>query len=105
MKADTKNLVSMTEHSRNAAQHIKELQAGERLVLMRNDKPVAVLVAPEEIDELEDAAEDLWLTALALTRKALATSMDDSDFLSLDDVLKELGLTRSELSNAQDGEE
>jgi len=91
MLTDTRNLVSVSEVSQNASRVIARAEAGERLVIMRNTKPTAIIVDMETADrmsKIEEIEEDLKLLTASLVRMAT----DNGRRYDLDDIAAELGI-------------
>jgi prevent-host-death family protein len=81
--------LSVTELSQNASGAIKRVQAeDEPIVIMKNNKPVAVLMDIKLFEYLDGIAEDLYWEKLILDREA----NDNGVRHSLEDVLNGLGL-------------
>lgn len=59
--------VSLWELKRNLARHIKAVEAGERIVITRRGKPVAVLSPPTQERSLSDAQEAALQRLLGLS--------------------------------------
>ena len=66
-----------------------------------DDKPVFVIVTPDEYREAKQAEEDLTLLTLALKRMAVAS---DDALVSLSDVMEELGVSQDELDQMDEVE-
>ena len=66
----TKNFLSATALSKNTAATLASLESGEveKLVILKNNSPKAILVYIEAYEMMEEEMEDLRLTALALAR-------------------------------------
>ena len=97
MKTDTRNIVSVTAFGQNVSTYVRNAEDGEPKVIMRNNKPAAVLMGMEEaerlsrIDELED---DLKLLTAAIVR--IVT--DNGHRHRLSDVAEEFGIDLNDLS-------
>lgn len=91
MKTDTEHLISVTELSKNPSKFITEASEGAPLVILKNNRPTAVIMSArdaERLGDLDEIGENLQLWALALVR-----SMTDSgERHSLDDVAAEFGV-------------
>ena len=96
MKIDSNDVISVTEASRQGvSKPVNEASEGRRLVVFRNNQPVAAVVdiaTMERLQRLEDLEEDLRLAAVALIRMAT----DSGDRYSLDDVAAEFGVDLDE---------
>lgn len=96
MRTDTKNLVSLTAFGADVSTYVRDAENGEPKVIMRNNKPAAVLMGIEDaerlsrLDELED---DLKLLTAAMVR--IVT--DNGNRHSLDEVATEFGVDLNEL--------
>lgn len=96
MNVNTDDLVSVTEANSSLSRLLNEAHEGRSKLVMRNNKPLAAIVSPEDaarlqrLDELED---DLRLLALALARAI----SDDGARHSLDDVAVEFGIDPADL--------
>jgi len=97
VKTDTRNIVSVTAFGQNVSTYVRNAEDGEPKVIMRNNKPAAVLMGMEEaerlsrIDELED---DLKLLTAAMVR--IVT--DNGHRHRLSDVAEEFGIDLNDLS-------
>ncbi|WP_417235359.1 type II toxin-antitoxin system prevent-host-death family antitoxin [Arthrobacter sp.] len=97
MKTDTRNIASVTTFSQNVSTFVRGAEDGEPQVIMRNNRPAAVLMGMEDaerlsrIDELED---DLKLLTAAMVR--IVT--DKGNRHSLSDVAGEFGIDLNDLS-------
>ena len=91
-----KNTVSITEFNKGYAGKIFDdaRKSGPKLV-MRNNTPAAIVLAPADYSELMEALEDAELELLAMQR---LQHEDPDTYLSHDDILKEFGVTREELA-------
>lgn len=65
---------------------------------MKNNKRTCVLITPEIYQEMMETIENY---KLALEADKRMRSVADSDFISSDDVLKELGITKDELNKIE----
>lgn len=92
MRANTENLVSVTDLARHASRIVGETaDDGEPRVILKNNKVAAVLVSVEQAQRISDVDEiigDLQLWALSLARMAT----DSGARHDLDDVIAELGI-------------
>lgn len=91
MRVDTNNIISVTEASKNVSHLISEAEDGRTYVVVRHNRPAAVIMGVQEVERLQaldDAAEDLRLLALSLVR----TMTDDGHRHDLEDVIKDLGI-------------
>ena len=65
-----KNCLSSTQLSKKTAATLKSLESGEtdKLIILKNNSPKAILMSFESYEAMEEEIEDLRLTALALSR-------------------------------------
>lgn len=104
MKTDTRDLVSVTELSRNVSQYVSDADEGRTFIVLKNNRAAAAVVPiseMEKIDALAEREEDLRLWALA-TARALT---DTGERFSLEDVAAELGIDLEELRDEPDTDE
>lgn len=96
MNVDTKDMISVTEISKNGVSKlIAEAMDGRTFVVMKNNRPAAVIVGTEQMERLQrvDAMEqDLRLWTVALVR----TVTDTGERYDLGDVAKEFGVDLEE---------
>jgi antitoxin StbD len=65
-----KNYLSATELSKKTSATLDALEKGEseKLIILRNNSPKAILMSIDAYEAMEEEMEDLRLTALAITR-------------------------------------
>lgn len=65
-----KNYLSATHLAKHTAATLNSLDSGEtdKLIILKNNSPKAILMSFESYEAMEEEIEDLRLTALALTR-------------------------------------
>ena len=65
-----KNYLSSTQLSKNTATALNSIETGEtdKLIILKNNSPKAILMSVESYEAMEEEIEDLRLTALALVR-------------------------------------
>ena len=65
------NYLSATDLSKKTGKTIDALEKGEKekLIILRNNAPKAILLSIDAYEAMEEELEDLRLTALALARK------------------------------------
>jgi antitoxin StbD len=65
-----KNYLSSTQLSKNTAAALNSFETGEtdKLIVLKNNTPKAVLISMDAYESMEEEIEDLRLTALALSR-------------------------------------
>jgi prevent-host-death family protein len=89
MMIDHRDVVGVTELANSSSRLVAEAAQGRNVIISKNNKPTAVLVGIERLQELEDREENMALLALTLTRMAT----DNGNRTDLDDFISELGLT------------
>ncbi len=98
MNIDTGDMISITEaHSKGVSRLVNDAENGRRQVLIRNNKAVAAIVNINELDRLQrvdELEDDVRLLSIALARAAA----DSGRRYALDDVIKDLGIDPSELT-------
>lgn len=96
MKTDTRNMVSVTDISKNPSQYIAEA-AGGRTLLVLNRNRATVAIVPigemERLQDLDEREEDLRMWALAIMR----TATDTGERRSLAEVAARHGFDIDEL--------
>lgn len=96
MRTDTKNLVSVTDFSRNTSRIINSAAEGTLHVILTNNRPTAAVIdmeSAERLAHLDELEDDLKLMAASLVR--LVT--DNGTRHTLDDVAAEFGIDLDEL--------
>lgn len=71
----------------------------EQFIVVKNNKPQAVIMSVEEYNELLEIREELELLTLATSR---IQNDDESEYTDFDDMLKELNITEEELDELED---
>jgi len=89
-------MISVSDLGRGKASKIIEKVAKkkEHYIVVKNNKPQAVIIPIEEYDELIEAQEDLELLQLAIER---TKNLKEGETLPFEEILKEDGLTKEEL--------
>ncbi len=66
----TKKYLSSTQLAKQTAATLNALESGEtdKLIILKNNSPKAILMSFEAFEAMEEEIEDLRLTALALAR-------------------------------------
>lgn len=93
METNARDMISMSEFSRNPSAVVNDLPVHGHRVIVRNNQPVGVLMSMEEADRLDEVREDMQLMAMAMVRMA----SDDGVRYSLSEVIAEFGLDEAEL--------
>jgi phage gp37-like protein len=98
-RVETSNFDSVTEAAKlGVSALVREPEEGHERVLLRNNKPVTVVVSFERFDRPQEMWEDTQDLALSAARAITA----GPDRTSLDDVLAEFGYSRDELRSMPD---
>ncbi|CCK78950.1 type II toxin-antitoxin system Phd/YefM family antitoxin [Desulfobacula toluolica] len=65
-----KNYLSSTKLAKNTAATLNSIETGDmdKLIILKNNAPKAILMSVECYEAMEEEIEDLRLTALALSR-------------------------------------
>ena len=93
-RVNTADMLSVSDATKlGVSRLVRDAEAGQEHVLVRNNKPVAVVVSIRRIEEWEAMSDDLTDVALAAAR-ALTTGEERH---SLDEVLAHFGYTREQL--------
>ena len=93
------SLIPITQFNRGQASRIFDrLHTESRLVVLKNNQPAAVILSPAEFSRLNKIEEDYMLLLEAVERLTHNAKPD----VSMDEVLKELGISNEELEAAED---
>lgn len=89
-------MISVSDLGRGKASKIIEEVAKkkEHYIIVKNNKPQAVIIPIEQYDEFMEAQEELEFLQLAIER---TKNLKEEDCMPFEEVLKEDGLTREEL--------
>lgn len=91
---DTADMLSISDASKlGVSGLVREAEAGHEQVVLRNNKPVAVVVSMKRLEELQQMQEDMLDIALAAARMLVTGPRRHS----LDEVLEQFGYTREQL--------
>ncbi len=85
-----KEYISATDLSKKTSATLDSLDRGEteKLIILKNNAPKAVLISMESYESMEEEMEDLRLTVLALARME---SFDENKALSHDYIQEKFG--------------
>ncbi len=98
----TKSLVSISQFNKGQASRIFDrLHTEDQIVVLKNNKPEAVIVSLEEYDRLTEAEEDNYLLIEAIER---LQKNDDKPGVSMDEIMADLGITQKDLDAIDDVE-
>lgn len=96
------SLVSISQFNKGYTSRIfDKLKEKKQMVVLKNNEPAAILLSPEEYARLAEAEEDYLLLCEAVRR------MEQSKYgpmFSMEEVMKELGVTQEELDALPDSE-
>lgn len=96
------NIVSISEFSRGGASRAFEKARGSApVIVMKNNRPAAVITSPEEYAYLSETEENFILLSESIARLA---RNDRTPTISFVEVLAEVGLSEAELDAADDVE-
>ena len=73
---------------------VREVENGRELIILRDDKPVAVTTSMNRLEQLQESQEALQDLTLAAAR--MATS--NGEELTLDEVIERFGYSRADLA-------
>ena len=94
-KVETDDLISISDANRlGVSALIREAEEGRQRLVLRNNKPVAVVMSVERFEQLQQLQDDLIDITLASSRMMTTSERRHS----LDDVLERLGYSREELA-------
>jgi len=85
------HMAGVSEAARNLAREIERANRGNDVVIVKNNKPQAVLIGVEEYNRLQDAAEMLERVQIAKLIDARRDASPAED-MTLDDLAKRHGL-------------
>ena len=90
-------MVPITRFNKGEASKIfDEVESSGIKIVVKNNKPACVLLSPAQYENLMEMLSDAIL--LAEAEKRMATN-DDSENISHEDLLAELGITEDELAD------
>jgi len=94
-------IISVSELGRGkASKIIKNIELNnDSYIIVKNNKPKAVIMSVDEYKEMIEAQEKLEL--LLLSAKRLQTT-NQSDYIDYDDILKEFNVTNEEIDQIKD---
>ncbi len=96
------NMVSQAEFNKGkAAEIFNEVQNSKRIVVLKNNKPSAIILSPDEYARMAEFEEDCRLLILAEERMRNAK---DDDFIPADQLMEDMGITHEDLDNTDDVE-
>ena len=97
-----KNTISISLFNRGMAGKVfEEVKRSGSKVVMKNNAPECVLMAPDEYVRLMDEVNDARLLALAVSRME---HFDPKKLISGEDVYRELGITAEDIADCNEVE-
>ena len=92
-------LVPITQFNRSQASKIFDrLHSENRLIVLKNNQPAAIILSPSEFQRLSEIEEDYTLLLEATKR----LKEDSSSTSSREEVMSELGISEADLAAAGD---
>ena len=96
------NIVSISDFSRGgASKAFEKAQGSVPVIVMKNNRPTAVITSPAEYAYLSETEEDFVLLSESVLRLA---RNGWQDAVSFGDALDELGITQEDLASCEDVE-
>lgn len=93
------SLVPITQFNRGQASRIfNRLHDEDKLIVLKNNKPTAVILSPKEYERLSEIEKDYELLLEATER----LENNDKPTVSMENVMTELGITQDEIDHAQE---
>lgn len=95
------HIISVSDLGRGkASKVIQSVESNkEQFIVVKNNKPQAVIMSVDEYNELLELREELELLTLATSR---LKDSDESEYTDFDDMLKELNIAEEELDELED---
>ena len=94
-----RSIVPITRFNRGEASKIfDEVESSGMKIVVKNNKPACVLLSPERYDEIMELLSDQLLLKEAEKRMADA---DDSELLTQDEMMVELGISEDDLADIE----
>lgn len=94
VQLETSDLISISEANKlGISSLIRQAEQGRQRVLLRNNKPVAVVISMAHLEQLQELEEEIADIALT-TARMLTTGPERRP---LDDILAQFGYTRAAL--------
>lgn len=92
------HMISVSELGRGQASKVIQLVKSnkEQFIVVKNNKPEAIIMSIEEYNDLMESKEELELLLLATKR---VNKSDSSDYKSFDEILEEEAITHDELDD------
>lgn len=92
-----RSIVPITRFNRGEASKIfDEVESSGMKIVVKNNKPACILLSPERYDEIMELLSDQILLKEAETRMS---NTDDSETLTQDEMMAELGISKEDLED------
>ncbi len=92
---DTNRISLADANVRGISELVREAEEGREQIIVRNDKPIAVVIGAERYERLLGLQDDL----IDITLVAARVITDNGERFTLDEVLERFGYTREELAD------
>jgi PHD/YefM family antitoxin component YafN of YafNO toxin-antitoxin module len=97
-----KNMVSITELNKGkASKIIEEVKKTGYKVILKNNSPEAVLITPEQFEELISLREEILDMTLGMEALKRMSNFNVEETISHEDILGELGISQDELDDIE----
>ena len=97
-----KNMVSITELNKGkASKIIEEVKKTGYKVILKNNSPEAVLITPEQFEELISLREEILDMTLGMEALKRMSNFNAEKTISHEDILGELGISQDELDDIE----
>lgn len=97
-----KNMVSITELNKGkASKIIEEVKKTGYKVILKNNSPEAVLITPEQFEELISLREEILDMTLGMEALKRMSNFNVEETISHEDILDELGISQDELDDIE----
>ncbi len=94
-----RSIVPITRFNRGEASKIfDEVESSGMKIVVKNNKPACVLLSPERYDEIMELLSDQLLLQEAEKRMVDA---NESDWITQEDMMKELGISKDTLDDVE----
>jgi prevent-host-death family protein len=96
---DTADLISISDANKlGVSALVREAEAGQERIVLRNNKPVAAVVSMKRLEQLQQLEEDILDVSLGAARMLTTGPRRHA----LDEVLAQFGYTREQLRDLPD---
>lgn len=98
------NIMSVSDLSHGkASAAVDKASNGQTVVIMRNNRPAAIMLSPQEYTAMTEAVEDAEDCAEAVERLS-RLERGETHEVSDEEVMAELGITEEDIANAEEPE-